>query len=152
MRRSLVRLLSACAILFLTVSCDPSRTTAPRLSQSYDRARRCGGIARHWYNARDVPADGVSANELQIMRSGNLLWNGSPISVPTMQDYAARLASMQPPPQLALVIDAGTPCRVVDAVRRVFAAYCAGARCMEFSPDEWKRYSDRFVVYSPSEK
>jgi hypothetical protein len=139
-------------ILLAALNAGCSRTTAPKPALRYDGTHRCGGIARHWYTAQNIPAGGVLGNELQISGSGSLLWNGAPASSAMMNHYAAQLTKMEPPPQLWLVVSDGVPCTVTTAVRQLFARYCVNSRCTEFSADEWEKYSKQIAVYSPSQK
>ena len=114
---------------------------SPQQPQSYDPVHRCGGLAKHWFNARNSPVpELIVINEIQIVGDEKLLWNERPISAPTLRNYASVVSTMEPRPWLELRVHDGSSCELVKMVRQTLAKNCSQGTCIEFSDKEWANY------------
>jgi hypothetical protein len=104
-----------------------------RAGPDCDSVRRSGPMLRTppgWLH----PSDGIGDHRIffsvRVDRAGRLHWDGTIVSKETLDEYLDLAAAISPRPQIALVVDEGTDCRTVSAVRRqmVAAAICSTDR------------------------
>ena len=83
-------------------------------------------------------------NVIVVERSGNVTWNGVPISSrhgpwPVLDTYLGAVADMSPRPLTALDFDAGAPCKTIERVRSVMQERleCRGVGTCLQGPAPW---------------
>lgn len=104
----------------------------------------------NFVRSSDVRAPGAiwieppTINVIVVERSGNLTWNGVPISShhgqwPVLDTYLGAVADMSPRPLTALDFDAGAPCRTIERVRSVMQERleCRGSGTCLQGPEPW---------------
>lgn len=112
------------ALAFLG-ACMPAQTAT-----RYAEDSRCGGPPPGWLQ----PSDGIGHHllllSIRVDRDGRLHWHRNIISRETFDRYLDAAREMSPRPQIALVVDSGTDCEIVRAIRRQMlgAAICAEDR------------------------
>ena len=115
--------------LALLGACAATQTGA-----RYSDDSKCGGPPAGWLQ----PSDGIGHHRVlltvRLDRGGRLHWYRNFISREAFGHYLDVAEDMSPMPQIVLVVDSGTDCRTVRAIRRQMlgAAICAeGQLCGE---------------------
>ena len=104
------------AALAVLGACGPAGTAS-----RYGELGMCGGPPRGWLQPSDGIGDHRILLSVRIDRDSRLHWHGSIVSRENLSRYLEAAGAMDPPPQIALVVEEGADCRAVAEVRRLMA-------------------------------
>lgn len=125
-RRSPLTLLVACAAIAACSSSDPRACTPPR--DYWTKPHNRGGL---------VPV----SNALALTHNGSIYWNGTKVSLKTVDLYLRQSHMMSPEPVVFLEAEMGAPCRVLEDLRdrmdKALECRKAGSRCEEGLRSVW---------------
>jgi hypothetical protein len=96
-----------------------------------------------------IPEADSVGNSITVVRNGptfadtsprhytNILWNGSPINLPTLDKYLGLTTKMVPVPEAFLDFSKGIPCKDLEAVRKLIEQHLRCSQTRKCIQGRW---------------